>query len=116
MDAGEYYLEEIQAPDGYNKLAAPIKINITATYQPDGTLKEVTYIFDGSSVVVTPDGSTHIVQSVGVANSTGKELPSTGGMGTTIFYVAGILLMSIAVILLMIKWLHGKKTANRNIE
>lgn len=103
LDTGEYYLEETKAPDGYNKLASPIKINITAEYQPDGTIKEVVYTVDGDPLVVIPDGCTHIGQRVGVANSTGKELPSTGGMGTTIFYTIGTILMSAAIILMIRK-------------
>ena len=39
----------------------------------------------------------------GVANNTGVELPATGGMGTTIFYVVGSILVLVAVVLLVTK-------------
>ncbi len=85
LDAGTYYLHETKAPDGYNKLSGPTKIDITgATKGEDNTL---TY-----STVETK-----------VLNNTGSELPSTGGIGTTIFYVVGGLLMAAAVVLLVTK-------------
>ena len=83
LDSDTYYLEEIVAPAGYNLLKAPI----TVTVKNDGT---VTY----------GDNSTGEVR---VLNSTGTELPSTGGMGTTIFYVLGGVLMAGAFVLLVVR-------------
>ena len=79
-----YYLEETKEPDGYNRLAAPIKVVISATYDDAGTdAATVTY---NENDVANPD--------IKVLNQTGTELPTTGGMGTTLFYVVGGLLVT----------------------
>ena len=81
LDAGIYYLEETKAPDGYNKLITPV----TVTISKEG--------------VVSP-AENGIVY---VSNNAGATLPSTGGMGTTLFYVIGGGLMVAAVVLLVTK-------------
>lgn len=81
LDAGTYYLEETKAPDGYNKLANPVTVTITE----DGKVNE------------TANGTVY------VSNNAGATLPSTGGMGTTLFYVLGGGLMVAAVVLLVTK-------------
>ena len=91
LDADTYYLTETKAPDGYNKLADPITIVIGENGVVNGTTE-------------APQG----VDEVKVLNNTGAELPSTGGMGTTIFYVLGGVLMAGAAILLVTK----KKMSN----
>lgn len=77
LDAGTYYLFETKAPEGYNKL----KSSITVTINGDGK-------------VVVDEAEVNVVK---VENKTGTELPSTGGIGTTILYIAGILAMAAAV-------------------
>lgn len=83
LDADTYYLTEKTAPAGYNKLADPI------------------------TVVIDSDGNTKVnnseVNEVKVLNQTGSELPTTGGMGTTIFYVVGGILVAGAAVLLIVK-------------
>ena len=81
LDAGTYYLEETKAPDGYNKLTAPVTVTIS---------KE-------GAVSPAENGIVY------VSNNTGTTLPSTGGMGTTLFYVIGGGLMVAAVVLLVTK-------------
>ena len=75
LDADIYYLTEIQQPAGYNKLSAPVKIVI----KEGGT--------------ITIGESTDPVDKVEVENKTGSILPSTGGMGTTLFYIFGAILV-----------------------
>lgn len=76
LDAGTYYLTETQQPAGYNKLKDPIKIKIDEA----GVIKVVTDKEDE-------------VTEVKVLNKTGSLLPSTGGMGTTLFYIFGAILV-----------------------
>lgn len=89
LDADTYYLTETEAPKGYNKLASPIKVEI----KDDGTLK-----IDGHDKI----GEVSITQ-VSVENKTGTLLPSTGGMGTTIIYMAGAILVIASGIVLVSK-------------
>ena len=77
---GDYYLEETKAPAGYNQLTGPVEISINNL----GTQ---------ASLSIT----------VGVSNQAGTLLPSTGGVGTTIFYVLGAVLVLGAVVLLVTK-------------
>lgn len=89
LDADTYYLREIKAPDGYNKLANDVEVVIkgaTETQGEDGN-KKLTY--------------TTVVAKVN--NQSGTELPSTGGMGTTLFYVVGGVLVVAAFVLLVTK-------------
>lgn len=94
LDAGTYYLEETKAPVGYNKLTAPITVVISSTLPPTGGT---------ASYTVTADGATTTDYTVRVENKAGTELPSTGGMGTTLFYVIGGGLMVAAIVLLVTK-------------
>lgn len=88
LKPGTYYLVETQAPDGYNKLTEPVKFNITS----DG-LK----VMQGSnsSEVTEPDSTGNYI--LVVTNSSGIELPHTGGIGTFIYTLSGLLLMAIAL-------------------
>ena len=94
LDAGTYKLEETTVPTGYNQ-ADPIEFTITADYK-DQTLT-INGIANNAGVLVTD-----------VENLTGTELPSTGGIGTTIFYVAGGILVVGAAVMLIAK----KRTEN----
>ena len=85
LDADTYYLREIAAPAGYNKLPGDVTVIISPTASEDGktlTLAPVT---------------------AEIENKSGVELPSTGGIGTTIFYVAGGVLVIGAAALLIAK-------------
>lgn len=86
LDADTYYLTETAAPAGYNKLAAPVTIVIGKNGVVNGTTE-------------APQG----VDEVKVLNQSGTELPSTGGIGTTIFYIVGGVLVVGAVVLLVAK-------------
>lgn len=104
LDSGTYYLLETEASTGYNLLTAPVKVDIAVTYDVDGQIKSVTYTIDGESNPVKLDG-TNITYSkeVEVANTAGSLLPSTGGMGTTVLYIVGAILVIGAGVLLIVK-------------
>ena len=95
LDSGTYYLTETEAPAGYNKLAGPIKVVI------DENGNVTYYNYDRND----PDhyGDTGSTGEVKVLNQAGTELPTTGGMGTTIFYVVGSVLLLGAAVLLVTK-------------
>lgn len=93
LDADTYKLTETKAPDGYNKLSGDITIVISKEY--GGT--------DGNTGTATVTYNTSSTGEVKVLNQTGTELPSTGGIGTTIFYVLGSALVLAAVVLLVTK-------------
>lgn len=76
LDADTYYLKEVTPPAGYNKLTSPIEIKIDT----DGK------IYVNKSTVANSG-------AVKVENKTGSILPSTGGMGTTLFYIFGVILV-----------------------
>ena len=97
LDTGTYYLEEIKAPAGYNMLKEPIEIVITASIEQTTGIGTATVTYNKTST-----------GNVKVENQTGTELPSTGGIGTTIFYIVGSLLAVGAVILLVTKKRMGK--------
>ena len=96
LDAGTYYLEETKAPVGYNKLTAPITVVIDRGTLPTVASQTISY-------TVKYGDTTADDHVVGVENKAGVELPSTGGMGTTLFYVIGGGLMVAAIVLLVTK-------------
>lgn len=84
---GTYYLVETKAPDGFNKLTAPIKVEITKST----TGNEVDW-------TLSKDNTPETDKIIDVENSTGSILPSTGGMGTIAFtVVAALLVLGVAV-------------------
>lgn len=92
LDNGTYYLEETEAPDGFNKLTARQKFIIS-----DGNLDAVF----NESVYSTGSG-------VHVVNKTGSMLPETGGMGTILFTVFGAIVVLATGVVLVTK----KRMAN----
>lgn len=94
LAAGIYYLVETKAPEGYNKLTAPIKVVITKTGDETWTISK--------------DDTEEKDKIIDVENSTGSLLPSTGGMGTIAFaVVAAILVFGVAV-----SFIRDKKREN----
>ena len=75
VDSDTYWLEETDAPEGFNKIVGRIKVQVSA---------------DNSLIVE-------------IANHAGTVLPSTGGIGTTLFYVFGTLLVLAAGVVLVTK-------------
>lgn len=109
-DAGEYKLVETTVPSGYSK-AADIEIKVEATYDtnsvdPKLTSLTVTPATAGFTVTTTTNEGSSAITTDGVIsgkilNEKGSSLPSTGGIGTTIFYVVGIVLVLGAAIVLV---------------
>lgn len=84
---GTYYLVETKAPDGFNKLTAPIEVKITKSTDTDV-----------NNWTISKDSKVENDKIIDVENSTGSMLPSTGGMGTIAFtVVAALLLLGVAV-------------------
>lgn len=97
LDAGDYILKEVKAPAGYNKLKDVIKIKIDSTQDENEVRTKSVQYGETTLAPVGTDGN------VKVLNQTGATLPSTGGIGTTIFYVLGSVMALGAGILLVTK-------------
>lgn len=87
LEDGKYLLRETAAPAGYNMLTEDVEVEIKAETTEEG----------GKTVVV----ETSLSVTEKVANDTGVVLPETGGIGTTIFYVIGGVLVAVAAVLLI---------------
>lgn len=115
LDDGTYYLREIQAPNGYNLLENDVELVITATTangqewdgDPATALEGLNMTFnvvDAEEVPTEVEGVL-VGGTVGITveNNQGATLPETGGMGTTLFYIIGGLLVVGAGILLVVR-------------
>lgn len=108
LDAGSYYLRETKAPAGYNLLKNDISVTITATLdktENNPALTELKLVVkddktDAKATESNGSVDTGIV-ATNVVNNSGAQLPETGGMGTTLFYVLGGILVLVAIILLV---------------
>lgn len=108
LDDGDYMLTEVITPAGYNTIA-PIKFTVNAnhTFTWNGEdrntiLTSLTGNVATGDITFTPNADKTEL-ATDVVNNKGSELPSTGGMGTTIFYVVGSILVLGAAILLITK-------------
>lgn len=104
LDAGNYKLEESTTPDGYNTIK-PIEFTINATYDTDSADPQLTKL-SGDVTSGTAEFSSNLSDgslTADIVNRKGSLLPSTGGMGTTILYVIGSILVLVAAVLLITK-------------
>ena len=109
VKTGSYEIKEVTAPAGYNKLTDPVTVNAVKTGST--TTHTIVYLDENGDPVdktsqvteVKVDIDTIAATAVVVVNKAGTELPSTGGMGTTVFYVLGFALVMGAVVLLVTK-------------
>lgn len=103
IDDGKYKLEEFVTPAGYNTID-PVEFDVVAGHadltltslsgtKTTGTVGEYTFASNNTEGSLTTE----------IVNQSGTVLPSTGGMGTTVFYVVGGGLMAVAVVLLVTK-------------
>lgn len=110
LDDGTYFLREIQAPNGYNLLEEDVQLVITADTAngQDWNSGIATDALRGLTIAVNdgepqPGNTETGIVNVTVANNQGATLPETGGMGTTLFYIIGGLLVVGAGILLVVR-------------
>ena len=110
VKAGNYEITEVTAPAGYNKLTAPVTVEAVKTGET--STHTTVYLDENGNVTnettakvteVKVDIDAIAAKPVVVVNQAGTELPSTGGMGTTIFYVLGAVLVVGAGVLLVTK-------------
>ena len=100
LGEGTYTIVETKSPTGYNKLANPIKIQITATPSDKGC----TWSYKKDN------GTASNSNSFMIENSQGSTLPSTGGVGTKLFYLfGGMLAVGSGVVLVTKKRMSYEK-------
>ena len=113
LDDGTYFLREIQAPNGYNLLEEDVQLDIAATTvngqnwagAPATALEGLNMTITVGEAEPTQVGGDPADGTVGVTvkNNQGATLPETGGMGTTLFYIIGGLLVVGAGVLLVVR-------------
>ena len=102
LEAGDYYLKETVAPDGYNKLASTTMVTVGQTNHsffviadPNGN------VVDAQNATSDQTKHTYTVTSTTVENSKGVELPSTGGEGTMMLITIGTMVAMVFAVLLI---------------
>lgn len=130
IDEGTFLLEETDAPAGYNKLTSAVKLVVDAntkdvasgeigtdrqdwqygkeTTQGELALVDLTLKVDEKQAVSSDDTNKGIVKT-NIENSKGSTLPSTGGIGTTLFYVGGGAMVAVAGVFLITKKRMGRR-------
>ena len=102
-----YGLLETVAPKGYNLLKDPVIVTLTSAYTEGTSGKTATVTASGADVtngtvnLATAQNANQPLATATVINNSGSELPSTGGIGTTIFYIVGSILVLGAGVLLV---------------
>lgn len=113
LSAGEYTITEIKAPDGYNLLKDSITVTIKCTMPGEtSTITDCTWTYAWTYDGNDPDKVDTATNSnvLRVINQYGSELPETGGIGTTIFYVlGGILVVGAGVLLITKRRMNNQK-------
>lgn len=109
LDDGTYKLREIKAPNGYNLLPNDVEVVITATTSngqdwTSGTASEALTKLEVTADKQPGTGNVNSgIADITIGNNQGATLPETGGMGTTIFYIVGGILVVGAGVLLITK-------------
>lgn len=114
LEAGTYYLKEVSAPTGYSVNTHVFTIVISATYSDNGQLNTWKVTIDETDVAtfkVNNDGKFEAaISGIDIQNTKLNALPSTGGIGTTIFTVGGCLIMIAAAALFFVS---RRKASNK---
>lgn len=115
LDRGTYYLLETKAPTGFNALKDPVEIIISVSEADNKVTYTATYggeaaaMTNGTVDLATAQASAQPVATGTISNEHGVELPSTGGIGTTLFYIVGAVLVIGAGVLLVTRRRMDKK-------
>lgn len=108
LSEGTYYLTELIAPDGYNLLKAPVKV-VVELVQATGNTYKFKAVIDGDTAHPVNEDTTNHYLPFDVKNSSGIELPATGGTGTVLFITIGaILFVATGIILTAKKRLYNE--------
>ena len=104
LDDGDYRLTETTTPAGYNTID-PIEFTITAEHDVLSDNPALTSLSGNATTgeITFTSNTTEGSLLADVVNKAGSTLPETGGMGTTIFYILGGLLVLFAVVFLVSK-------------
>lgn len=109
LAASTYYIQELNAPAGYNKLEQDASITIKMELDDKSKfLDKVEFSYNGAPQIYDVDEKNGKID-ITIVNYKGNVLPSTGGIGTTIFYTAGGILVAAAVVLMVTKKRMGSK-------
>lgn len=112
LEAGNYTLVEVEAPEGYSLPNFEFTFTITPELNEDGTLKSVSFDYtaddnnNAANGYMTVEERTDVTAEtfvLTVLNAKEGELPTTGGIGTTIFTVVGIIVMLVAGVALVVR-------------
>ena len=99
LGAGDYYLTEIKAPDGYNLLDHRVKITVSA----DGTVHAMSDV-EGTATSYDVSGpNSDGVITITIPNNPGAELPQTGGPGTAAFTICGAALIAAGACMFLLR-------------
>lgn len=101
-DTVTYYLYEVTAPENYNKLTAPVSFTITANY--DATVKQGDTLAENSPTAsLAGSNVTGTGLAANIVNNFGAQLPETGGIGTTLFYMFGGIMAAGSALMLVVR-------------
>ena len=118
IDNGEYFLKETKAPEGFKKLEGEIKFTVDAKLiSRNAESEDAPQTWEGVpeialssfSATLQDNPAAELVSvenetvSLKVTNTDVYDLPGTGGIGTTVFYIAGGVLVAAALVLLVVK-------------
>ena len=103
LKTGTYILAETVPPDGYIMLEGRVSISVGSEVTSD--IATVTAYDENDQEIAEDDSTTEVAYYViSVKNEPGTALPNTGGSGTSLIYLLGIMLTSLAVMGLVMKW------------